>query len=392
LSAFYLCLTRLSKQGYNKDHNCRSVLEMMMVERIYRAMLLTVSGIGSAKLRKLVDYYDEVKTIWGLTHQELTQSRILNAKELDEFLLLRNRIDCAEIERKWAQAGIHCCSIDDSEYPPLLRHIFDPPPILFYRGHMQLGCCFLAVVGSRNSTPYGRNVAHLFSEELSRAGVIIVSGAATGIDSSAHEGALAAGAATIAVLGCGVDVPYPRSNSALLEQIARRGCIISEYPPGTPPSPGQFPARNRIVAGMSVGVLVVEAAIKSGALITADFALNENREVYAVPGSIFSDLSRGTHRLIQQGARLVGSADDLLEELGMLGAKPSEKASIHLEADEKSVLSELSCSEPTAVDTLVLRLGMDVSKIMVILLKLEMAGYVLKDSYMGYSRVAKECV
>lgn len=361
------------------------------MERIHRAMLLTVPGIGSVKLRQMVDYFGDAQTAWGSKNQELTESGILNSKELAGLLNLRERTDAAEISKKWTLSGIRCCSMEDPEYPPLLRQIFDPPPLLFFRGRVQPGALCFAVVGSRQSTPYGRNVAHSFSEKLSRCGVTIVSGAATGIDTSAHEGALAAGATTVAVLGCGVDIAYPRANAQLLAHIAANGCVISEYPPGTPPKPGQFPARNRIVAGMSVGVLVVEAAEKSGALITADLALSENRDVYAVPGSVFSEHSRGTHRLIQQGARLVGSAEELLEALGFAvsGSRPSTD---DLTPKEKRVLQELSYSEPTALDTLVTKLTMEVSEITVILLRLEMAGHVWKNSCVGYSRVAKESV
>jgi len=360
------------------------------MESIHRALLLTVPGIGSAKLRKLIEYFGDAQTVWASSLPALTSSKLLASKEIAGIVTLRNRTDGAEALNKWSRQGIYCCSMEDDAYPPLLRHIFDPPPVLFFRGQIQPGSLYFAVVGSRHSTPYGRNVARSFGEKLSRSGVTVVSGAASGIDTSAHEGALRAGAPTVAVLGCGVDIAYPRDNAALISQIAAKGCVMSEYPPGTPPLPGQFPARNRIVAGMSVGVLVVEAASKSGALLTADFAVNENRDVYAVPGSIFSESSQGTHRLIQQGARLVSSAEDLLSELGLPVFLPGRKMMANLEPEEKQVLRELSFSEPITVDALVLRLEIDASQIMVILLRLELAGYVLKDSCMGYSRVAKE--
>lgn len=363
---------------------------MENMESIHKAMILMVSGIGKIKLEKLVDYFGSAQTAWSSNHKELKDAGLLGSREIEGILSLRERMDAAETAKHWAQLGIHVCCIEDKEYPKLLRNIFDAPPLLFYRGRILADALCVAVVGSRRSTPYGRNVAHSFSEKLARSGVTIVSGAARGIDTAAHEGALAAGAATVAVLGCGVDIAYPIENSHLLDHIVSEGCIMSEYPPGSPPVPGQFPARNRIVAGLSVGVLVVEAAEKSGALITADCALNENRDVYAVPGSVFSTASRGTHRLIQQGARLVGSAEDILEDLGFSMPEPGMKPQCTLEPTEKRVLRELSYTEPTPVDTMVLRLEMDASQILVILLQLEMAGYVVKDSCVGYSRVAKE--
>ena len=360
------------------------------MERIYQAMLLMAPGIGSLKLKKLVDYFGDAQTVWGLKQNALLDSRILSAKEIDGLVLLRERTDADDTLKRWTQQEVCICSLDDKDYPALLRNIFEPPPLLFYRGHIHGDSLYLAVVGSRRSSPYGRNVAHSFSEKLARSGVTIVSGAAKGIDAAAHEGALAAGSGTVAVLGCGVDIAYPAENAYLLDHIISTGCVISEYPPGTPPTPGQFPARNRIVAGMSVGVLVVEAADKSGALITADFALNENREVYAVPGSVFSNVSRGTHRLIQQGARLVASAEDLLDELGLSTPSPNGIVQEALGVASKNVLKEISYEGTVVLDELVMRLKMEASQLAVILLQLELAGYVVKNSGAGYSRIAKE--
>ncbi len=253
---------------------------------------------------------------------------------------------------------------------------------------MQADSVCLAVVGSRRSTPYGRNVARSFSESLSRAGVTIVSGAARGIDAAAHEGALAAGAVTIAVLGSGVDMPYPAENRRLIDQIAETGCVISEYPPGTPPAAGRFPARNRIVAGMSVGVLVVEAAEKSGALITADLAMEENRDVYAVPGSIFSEASRGTHRLIQQGARLISCVDDILEDMGLTRNVTTDLALPKLTDPELKILSCLSYEQPKSVEELLADTDLAPAGLQVLLLQMEMAGHVEKDITMRYTRRA----
>ena len=360
------------------------------MEHLPEALLLMVPGIGSLKQRRLVEYFGDAYAAWNAKGAELAQSHILNEKEVAGILSLRETLDPAELEKSWSRQGIGICGIDDPDYPALLRNIFDPPAVLFYRGRMTGDSLNLAVVGSRRGTPYGRNVARSFSEKLARFGVTVVSGAARGIDTAAHEGALTAGASTVAILGCGVDVAYPLENARLLDKIADSGCLISEYPPGTPPLPGQFPARNRIIAGMSVGVLVVEAAEKSGALITADFALNENREVYAIPGSVFSNSSRGVHRLIQQGARLIGGADELLEELGLSPFAAQARQPQSLSQDEKKVLAELSESDPIGLDELVMRLDMTASQLAVVLLQLEMSGCVEKFSGNRYGRVAKE--
>ena len=360
------------------------------MKHLYEAMLLTVPGIGEMRLKKLQEQFGDAETAWKAQRQDLFEADCLGNKEIDALLELREHLDCTETEKAWITKGIRICSIADQEYPELLRKVYAPPPYLFYRGCLQGDAFCLAVVGSRRSTPYGRNVARSFSEKLSKGGVTIVSGAAKGIDTAAHEGALDAGALTTAVLGCGVDVVYPAENARLLEKIAAQGCIISEYPPGTQPTPGRFPARNRIVAGMSTGVLVVEAALKSGALITADLALGENRDVYAIPGSVFSEASRGTNRLIQQGAMLINSPDELLEEMGFAVPVQDQPANIILSAKECHILQVLDQEKALPVDSMVMQLGMEASQLLVILLQLEMAGYVVKDPSMGFRRSAKE--
>ena len=360
------------------------------MQHLYDALLLSVTGIGKARLEKLKTVFGDAKTAWYAETDQVTQSGILNGKELDSFLRQRQMQNPDDTIAAWQDKGIKICSISDADYPKLLRQCFDPPPYLFYRGRMQSEAICLAVVGSRHSTPYGRNVARFFSEGLSRRGVTIVSGAARGIDAAAHEGALSAGAPTVAVLGCGVDVCYPRENTRLINQIIETGCVISEYPPGTPPAAGRFPARNRIVAGMSVGVLVVEAAEKSGALITADLALEENRDVYAIPGSIFSEASRGTHRLIQQGARLIGLIDELAEELGVQGPQANKLPSGGQTAEEQRILAALSHEQPKSLEQILGTLDMTVAVVQVLLLQLEMTGQVEKDQSMRYIKVARE--
>ena len=360
------------------------------MKHLYEALLLSVQGIGNMRLKKLQERFGDASNVWKAGRQELQESGCLGTQEIDGLLEAQERTDAASVQKNWTEKGIRICTQSDPEYPDRLRNIYDPPFLLFYRGCLQGNALYLAVVGSRHSTSYGRTVAREFSEKLARGGVTIVSGAARGIDTAAHEGALAAGAPTVAVLGCGVDRVYPAENAQLLEKIAAQGCVVSEYLPGTPPNAGRFPERNRIVSGMSVGVLVVEAALKSGALITADLALNENRDVYAIPGSVFSEASRGTNRLIQQGARLVSNPDELFEEWGMVVPATGQKAENALSAIEKKVWQAVESGQSVSIDGLVMQTGLEVSKLQVILLQMELAGYLVKDPVGGYRRSTKE--
>ena len=228
------------------------------------------------------------------------------------------RGQAARDEAMLARCGAHLVSLLDERYPPLLCEIHDPPPVLYVRGELAAGeRRAVAIVGSRRTTPYGRAVAQALGRGLAEAGVAVVSGLALGIDAAAHEGALEAGGRAIAVLGCGIDQYYPVAHRDLTDRVAKAGAVITEFPPETAPLPMNFPIRNRVIAGMTLGTVVVEAPAKSGALITAGLALEQGREVFAVPGSINSELARGTHQLLKEGAKLVESVQDILEELDL---------------------------------------------------------------------------
>jgi DNA processing protein len=257
--------------------------------------------------------------------------------------------------------------------PELLRTIHDPPRRLYVRGHGHpelLARPAVAVVGARACSPYGAQVARLLGRELAAAGLIVVSGLARGVDAEAHRGALEAAGVTVAVLGCGIDRDYPAVHARLAEQICERGLVASEYEPGVEPAPWRFPARNRIIAGLSVATVIVEARERSGALITADFALEDGREVFAVPGEITSALSAGTNRLLQQGATPLLSAADVLEVFG-LGATPAERTPVDGEA--RVVLERLSEMASTA-DELGRATGLDPGRLAAVLVELELAG------------------
>ncbi len=217
-----------------------------------------------------------------------------------------------------SQPECHLLTLQDPQYPPLLREITDPPPVLYAQGRLELlSLPALAIVGSRNATPRGLDDARAFAQALSDAGLAIVSGLALGIDAAAHRGGLAGASSSIAVMGTGPEQRYPRGNQQLAQELAAHGCLLSEFHVGTPPDKRNFPRRNRLISGMSRGVLVVEAALASGSIITAHAAVDQGRDVFAIPGSIHSPLSKGCHCLIKEGAKLVDSADDILLELRM---------------------------------------------------------------------------
>lgn len=259
-------------------------------------------------------------------------------------------------------------------YPPLVAEIFDPPLVLWVRGSIDtLSDTSIAIVGSRAASAYGEETAVRLASDLAARGLVIVSGLARGIDAAAHRGALAAGGRTVAVLGCGSDVVYPPEHAALMEEVVRRGAVVSEFPPGTPPLAQHFPRRNRIISALSLGVVVVEARQRSGALITADCALEQGRDVMAVPGSVLSERHRGSHALLKSGAALVETADDVLQALGLAGGQGAAPGSAGV-ADP--LLALMDAGESYALDTLATASGRDVATLLPRLLELELQGFV----------------
>jgi DNA processing protein len=264
----------------------------------------------------------------------------------------------------------------DARFPPRLKAIFDPPPALYLRGDGEielLGRRSVAVVGARSCSPYGAQVARMLGRELASAGLVVVSGLARGIDGEAHRGVLEAGGVTVGVLGCGIDRDYPASNAALSRRMEQEGLVVSEYEPGVEPAPWRFPARNRIIAGLSEAVVVVEARERSGALITADFALEEGREVFAVPGEITSALSAGTNALLRLGATPLTGARDVLESLGIAAAEPDADPDVSAAAQRVLALVRDGSSAP---DELTSRSSLEAGAVSVALTELELAGLV----------------
>jgi DNA processing protein len=333
--------------------------------------LCLTPGLGTAPLRRLLQEFGLPENILAADPAEL--SRI--AGEAARGLKSGAAQPAVDRALKWAsQSGCHVVTLADGAYPRMLLEISDPPPILYARGRADLlGRPSLAVVGSRNGTAQGLRNAEAFAKSFSEGGLTIVSGLALGIDAAAHRGGLAGTGSTIAVLGTGIDLVYPKSNAALFEQIAEHGLLVSEYPLGTPSIAHNFPRRNRLISGMSRGCLVVEAAMGSGSLITARMAAEQGREVFAIPGSIHSPLSRGCHSLIKQGAKLVDAAEDVLAEFGSWQhASTSAPAT---RAPESELLAHMGF-DPVDIDALCARAGLPAESVAAELLRLELDGWV----------------
>ena len=347
--------------------------------------LSLVPGLGVTGLRRLVDWFDDPTGVLQASAKERTQVVGIRSEALaglSDANAVRSRGE-KELARL-AGLGAHAICLEDQHYPSLLRQTHSPPSVLYVQGQIELlGTCCVALVGSRAATSYGRRIASTLARDLAAREVTVVSGLALGVDACAHGGALSVSGATIAVLGCGLDVVYPQQNSGLYEQIRNHGLLVTEYPLGTSPEGFRFPARNRIIAGMSYGVVVVEAARKSGSLITAEFALNEGRDVFAVPGQVDSFKSGGAHWLLQQGAKLTLSAEDILEELpqctGLQGALTGGVGSGRNPANlDPELLTLLELIEPYAMkrDALIAVAGLPPGRIAEFLLLLELEGMV----------------
>lgn len=347
-----------------------------------------VPGMGPVTCHKLATHFGGPDKVLGASISDLKTVCRLRRESLaalaDEGR--QNILALAEEEiRQAADKGVTIISFDDPLYPTLLQNIHDPPPVLYVFGNPEiLTCKGIGMVGSRAATHYGRSIARKMADSLARQGFTIISGMALGIDTAAHKGALEAEGITIAVLGCGLDTVYPPSNHELYKKIGAAGAVVSEYPLGTLPDNFRFPARNRIISGLSLGVVVVEAANRSGSLITASHALEQGREVFAVPGRIDSVKSAGTHNLLQQGAKLVHSIDDIVEEFSRLN--PFENKTFLQDNREQEHPVQLNLEEaalfacldvyPQTIDELVRESGFTPQKTNELLLLLELKGFV----------------
>lgn len=349
----------------------------------YWLALMHAPGIGPVTYQALLQHCGHPERLFD---KSSSAPAALLSKSAIEYL--RNP-DWSAVEKdlSWQeQPGNYILTFHDAAYPVLLREIPDPPPVLFARGNVELlSSLQLAIVGSRNPSPVGQETAYEFAKDLSGHGLTITSGLAMGIDAAGHRGALDNEGLTLAVMGCGLDQVYPARHQRLAQQIAEHGVLISEFAPGIPPLAENFPRRNRIISGLSAGTLVVEAALRSGSLITARLALEQGREVFAVPGSIHNPLARGCHQLIRQGAKLVENTQDILEELGPLAEvaftqrqapRTSGTGTTLLDQTHSRVLDKLGF-DPTSIDTLVERTGLTAEALSSILLVLELHGKIM---------------
>lgn len=336
-----------------------------------------VQGIGPARVRRLLSLFGDLERAWRATPLELAAAG-LDRRCLETLQRTRSGIDLDAEMEKLERRRIRVRTWEDESYPRLLRSTPSAPPVLYILGDLNDGDDWsVAVVGTRHATPYGRDVAATLAGGLARNRITVVSGLARGIDGIAHQAALDAGGRTIAVLGCGLDVVYPPEHGRLARAVQDHGALVTDYPLGTQPEARNFPPRNRIVSGLSLGVLVVEGADDSGSMITADYALEQGRDVFAVPGPIFSPRSQGTNRLIQQGARMVTSVEDILEELNLT------QASQHMEVRDllpdnptEAALMALLSHEPRHMDEVVRESGLPTADVSATLTMMELKGLV----------------
>lgn len=358
----------------------------------YWLALLHAPGVGTMRFLRILEHTNDLSRFFA-DRGDVSDELSITPK-LRRYLAKPNW-GAADTALDWAQnPACHILNLHDPRYPPLLKEIPDPPPLLFVRGDATLlQQPQLAMVGSRNPSAGGKKLAHDFAATLSHQGLLITSGLALGIDAASHQGALDAGCETLAVAGTGLDRIYPARHRELGHAIVEQGAIVSEFPPGTPPIASNFPRRNRIISGMSLGTLVIEAALKSGSLITARLAAEQGREVFAIPGSIHNPLAKGCHALIQQGAKLTMAASDILEELGPLASfalqherQPASQDLSPQTTSSQHPLLENMGFEPISIDELVERSGLTAETVSAMLLTMELQGIVTSSGGM-YSRI-----
>ena len=359
---------------------------------VYEYWFSRIKGISSGKKRKLREYFKDAASIYNIEGTENIYPDFINEKEDRILLNAKKEKDLEQQYRQLEKSGIKFIPWHSLQYPKKLKNIPAPPYALYVKGNLPSEHLIsVAIVGARSCTPYGETMALQYGQELARYGVQIISGMARGIDGFAQRGALNVGGKTYGVLGCGADVCYPKEHQGLYEDMLREGGIVSEYLPGTPPLPANFPARNRIISGLSDVVLVMEAKEKSGSLITADMALEQGKDVYALPGPVTSALSKGCHYLISQGAGILISPDELRKELKIPDRKEeqnSDKNEKELERPENIVYSCLDLY-PKGIQAIVDETGLSSRQIIKDLISLELEGKVKEISKNHYVRTTR---
>ncbi|HEY90057.1 MAG TPA: DNA-protecting protein DprA [Thermoflexia bacterium] len=344
-----------------------------------------VRGIGPVRLRALIERFGDVRAAWEAPQSALQEAK-LDRRSLRNLLKARRQVDLDQLLRKVEVEGVQVFTWESADYPSLLWEIDDAPPVLFVKGTLTPADEWaVAMVGTRKSTVYGKELAQRLAGDLARNEITVVSGLARGIDGIAHRAALVAGGRTLAVLGCGVDHIYPPEHRRLAQDIIANGALISDYPLGTPPEGKNFPPRNRIISGLSLGVVVIEAGERSGALITADFAAEQGREVFALPGNVLSPASKGCNRLLKDGAAVVTEVQDILEtlHLNQVVEKKVARQLLPSNATETLIFENLSTT-PTHVDALSREIDLPVETVSSTLVMMELKGLVRQAGPMRY--------
>ena len=360
----------------------------MLKEIGYWVAFNLIPNLGTVGFRRLEAYFGSLEDAWSASSGQLKASG-LDDRAVRSIIGHRDAISPAREAERLDKAGVRAITWHDAEYPPRLKEIYDPPPIVYLRGSiLHEDWRAIAVVGTRKATAYGREVAAMLTHDLARAGITIVSGLARGIDGVAHQEALRAGGRTLAVLASGLDTIYPPEHGSLAASIRESGALLSEHPLGTKPRAQHFPRRNRLMSGMTLGTLVVEAGEASGALLTVKHALEQDREVFCVPGSIFSPASRGTNHLIQQGAKLVYRHEDILEELNLsaISHQMEMRSVLEPQDDQESLLLGHISYEPAHIDEIRLRVQLPIDVVSSTLAMMELKGLVHQVGGMHYVR------
>ncbi len=356
-----------------------------MEQTLYTVGLNMVRGIGSARTRLLLNRFGTAEAAWHSSDHDLRACG-LPQPVVQNLIALRADVDLEQVKTRLERMSVSVLVWDSPSYPHLLRNIENSPPVLYVRGHIDPEAEWaIAIVGTRRASDYGRSVARRLSTDLAQNQVTVVSGLARGIDTAGHRAALDAGGQTIAVLGCGIDHVYPPENRSLAAQIAEQGALVTEYPLGTPPESSNFPPRNRIISGLTLGTIVVEAGKRSGALITAAYALDQGRDVFAVPGNIYNRGSKGTNQLIRDGAHPVTDVRDVLESLNLNMLSDHQAAREILPANElEGKLLQYVSAEPTHVDQISQESELPVATISSALALMELKGMVRQAGGMKY--------
>jgi len=350
-----------------------------------------IKGIGAVRMQALIRYFDDLESAWKAKPVDLAGAG-LSLKLIERITQARENVDLDKVWAKIESQGIKILTWEDETYPQRLKEIEQPPPVLYVRGEYLLDDLFaVAIVGTRRVTSYGRQITEELAAYLGANGITVISGLARGVDAIAHHAALKAGGRTIGVLGSGVDKIYPPEHRQLAEQLMAHGAIISDYAPGTPPDASNFPPRNRIISGLSLAVVVIEAGETSGALITAEFAAEQGREIFAVPGSILAPQSKGTNKLIQKGALPLLSIHDLMQALDLtrVGEHKTARKSIPADETEARLMKALT-DEPLHVDEIRNQTELPIEKVSATLALMELKGMVRQVGGMNYVAVREE--